>query len=671
MPLTNVARWDGRRWHKLGEGIEGTAYALAWFNGELYVAGRIDKAGGVLANGIARWNGSAWSSVGDGMIGPFGDPTIYALAVFNGALYAGGQFKEAGGVAVHGLARWDGAQWSSVGDVLKGPYGEAGEIQALVADGTALYAGGNFDAIGTTQAVSVAAWNGTAWSALGGGALDDDLVPQVRALALQGDKLYIGGSFERAGGRTVRNITVWDRTAQTWSGLGQGMRGEFSDGEVRALLFLGGDLYAAGEFAFAGGIAAKHVAKWNGTAWAALTQEAEKGLNFSASALAAGPNGSVFVAGEFEKAGDLVVNRVTRWEAGRFYALGEGVHTGSTYPASVYAVATTSDGKVYVAGQFSYAGSVAAENVAMWDGQAWHALGSGADGIVYSIATRGDDVFIGGRFTSVGGVAASYIARWNATAQQWHPMGSGTNGYVWDIATDAQWVYAVGDFTSAGSVAAEDMARWDGNTWAKLGTGIHFNTNGVVYAILLDGDHVWIGGDFLSVQVGNNYPEVNSLLTWRQSTDEWFTVGGGVTRRASSDVWGTVWSLAKLNGELYVGGRFDKAGGVGANAIARYDGTNWAALGSSVGGENIQEVWGLEPFGTDLYVAGQFRTAGAVTSRSVARWNATTQAWSALDVGMGGTDFARAYDVARHGQRVYVGGVFVTAGGVPSSAFAQ
>ena len=669
LSVTNIARWDGRRWHPLGEGVEGTVYALAWYDGQLYVAGRIDKAGGVLANGIARWDGTAWSGVGDGMIGEFGEPIVYALAVYKGALYAGGQFKEAGGVAVRGLARWDGTAWAGVGDVMNGPYGSAGEVFALAADETALYAGGNFDSIGGVEAASVAAWNGTAWAALGGGALEDDLVPHVKALALQGNQLYVGGGFDRAAGKTVRNIAVWNRATATWSGLGQGMRGQFGDGEVRALLPLGGELYAAGDFAFAGGIAAKHVARWNGTAWSALTQEGDKGVDFAASALAPGPNGSVFVAGSFEHAGLLDVNRIARWEGGAFHTLGEGVHGGQTTSGTLYGVATSADGKVYVAGQFRYAGSAVAENVAMWDGQQWHALGSGADGIVYCIATRGNDVFIGGRFTSVGGVAARYIARWDG--QQWHALGSGTNGYVWDIATDAQWVYAVGDFTAAGGVAAEDMARWDGNTWSKLGQGIQFNPNGTVYSILLDGDHVWVGGDFLSVKVGGGYATVNSLLTWKQSTDEWFTVGGGVTRKATNDVWGLVYSLAKLNGEIYVGGRFDKAGGVGANSIARWDGTNWAALGSGVGGENLQDVNALVPYGTDLYVGGRFLTAGSVSSRAVARWNATTQTWAGLEGGLSGSDFALTHALARHEQRLYAGGIFMTAGGAPASGFAQ
>ncbi len=42
-----------------GNGVSGTVYALAVYNGELYVGGFFWQAGGLSANSIARWNGSS------------------------------------------------------------------------------------------------------------------------------------------------------------------------------------------------------------------------------------------------------------------------------------------------------------------------------------------------------------------------------------------------------------------------------------------------------------------------------------------------------------------------------------------------------------------------------------------------------------------------------------
>jgi|GEM_PF-3854306 len=83
---------------------------------------------------------------------------VHALAVYDDgggpALYAGGEFWEAGGVRVNGIARWDGREWSA----LSGPSGAGvnGEVYALaVVDdggGPALYAGGSFTIAGGKRA---------------------------------------------------------------------------------------------------------------------------------------------------------------------------------------------------------------------------------------------------------------------------------------------------------------------------------------------------------------------------------------------------------------------------------------------------------------------------------------------------------------------------------------
>jgi hypothetical protein len=62
--------------------------------GNLYIRGNFRVVGNVVANGIAKWNGSNWSALGSGMNIA---PSVYALAVSGGTLYAGGAFAMAGG----------------------------------------------------------------------------------------------------------------------------------------------------------------------------------------------------------------------------------------------------------------------------------------------------------------------------------------------------------------------------------------------------------------------------------------------------------------------------------------------------------------------------------------------------------------------------------------------
>lgn len=66
LPAANVAQWDGRRWHSLGEGVNGYVYALAVYKGKLYVGGEFTQAGAVAVNSLAVWDGTRWAGLGQG-----------------------------------------------------------------------------------------------------------------------------------------------------------------------------------------------------------------------------------------------------------------------------------------------------------------------------------------------------------------------------------------------------------------------------------------------------------------------------------------------------------------------------------------------------------------------------------------------------------------------------
>jgi hypothetical protein len=58
-------------------------------------------------------------------------------------------------------------------------------------------------------------------------------------------------------------------------------------------------------------------------------------------------------------------------------------------------------------------------------------------------------------------------------------------------------------------------------------------------------------------------------------------------------------------------------GGVTANRIAKWDGTNWWALGDGISGA----IQSLTTFGSGLYAGGSFRFAGGKNSYNIAHWN--------------------------------------------------
>ena len=141
---------------------------------------------------------------------------VYALAVFDDgsgpALYAGGDFTTAGGVA--------GATTSRSGTARAGrPLGSGVErpgVHALAVfddgSGPALYAGGDFTTAGGVPANHIAKWNGSSWSALGSGIERHDvhgahgLRRRQRPGALRGRRLHDRG--RRGGEHASRSGTA-------------------------------------------------------------------------------------------------------------------------------------------------------------------------------------------------------------------------------------------------------------------------------------------------------------------------------------------------------------------------------------------------------------------------------------------------------------------------------
>jgi hypothetical protein len=81
---------------------------------------------------------------------------------------------------------------------------------------------------------------------------------------------------------------------------------------------------------------------------------------------------------------------------------------------TVNAAVVDGAGNLYIGGSFSILGEVVANRVAKWDGSRWSALGSGIHvGWVTALAVSGSNLYAGGVgwFTTAGGKVSAYIAR--------------------------------------------------------------------------------------------------------------------------------------------------------------------------------------------------------------------------------------------------------------------
>jgi hypothetical protein len=205
--VRGIAVYDGQQWRGLGGGIQsGAINAIAPLpDGSVIAGGTFSTIGGTAARSIARWNGSAWEPLGDGIGQGAQQGVVYALLVADGWLYVAGRFDRAGSVQCTNIARWNltSGTWEAI------PGGTNGTIYALCLWGDEIVAAGEFTRAGDTSANRIARYNPATgmWSRFGSGI--EGTGATVRALAVAGGALCVGGAFDYAGGRSSRSFARW------------------------------------------------------------------------------------------------------------------------------------------------------------------------------------------------------------------------------------------------------------------------------------------------------------------------------------------------------------------------------------------------------------------------------------------------------------------------------
>ena len=236
---------------------------------------------------------------------------------------------------------------------------------------------------------------------------------------------------------------------------------------------------------------------------------------------------------------------------------------------------TSYDGKLIVAGYFTVAGGVFANNIACWDGKEWSTLGTGLNGRVSALAMWDGKLIAGGEFQSAGGVPASFVASWDGT--HWSPLGSGMNGRVTALTAYDGKLIAGGGFSTTGDDTAIFIASWNDTAWSPLGTGINYgsswcyNESGVSSFTIYDGKLI-VGGCFdVIVEAGTTH----NLASW--DGNSWSPIG-------LNTVYG-VNALTVYREELIVGGAMELGYCGEYSVVASWNGSSWSSLYCGYGGE--------------------------------------------------------------------------------------
>ena len=197
--------------------------------------------------------------------------------------------------------------------------------------------------------------------------------------------------------------------------------------------------------------------------------------------------------------------------------------------------------------------------------------------------------------------------------------------------------YIGGDFMQVDGVFRQHVAhvQADGSLapWNPV-------VNGVVNAMAIKGDTMYIGGSFTVV---NGQPKSN-LAAVRLSTGAnvlWAPFANDQVRTLVIDA-----------GELFIGGDFTTVGGQARNRIAVYSIATHALLPWSADMDGPVHVIRFAPYG--VLVGGDFVTVNGVARSRLASFNRTTAALNAWNPGPNGIVRCMQVD----GANIYIGGDF-------------
>ncbi|MBS0197598.1 MAG: hypothetical protein JSR77_12660 [Planctomycetes bacterium] len=482
--------------------------------------------------------------------------------------------------------------------------------------------------------------------------------------------LIVGGTFTTAGGVTAKGLARWN--GNTWSEFAGGVRtaNAVSPGTVVSMTVdTDGSLVVAGEFAFAGDIAAPAIARWHG-AWTAFPSPG--GLPTRTPTGVISTSSGLFCAGDFA---DL--SKLNRWHNNAWEPL------WSQSAIELYGWWPDSQGGLFLAERQRLIGLMYSYYASLWTSTGWatinfgypgdfltafgefggirlfaytnapsgstpewgiSAQGAPASGLtIYPVGKfvqwRGRPVAIGqlthidnrstshiavlsdsGRWESLGGGGVGGVSRLAANDQtilvtRTHEMGRYARFFgITDVLRNGVWrhIETAPDFFTFSSAVVGNNAYVTGT--AASGTRLYREVSGAWAPVPLNIStplSLFAVGDDLLVQAYSANPQTARLAL----------ISGGVERDISAGLGGNVNAAALYRGDIVVAGDFTSANGAPVDHVARWNGTAWEPIGAGL----PRAIVAVSASDDELFAAA----AGPLT---VWRWNGAS--WVETDTGV-------------------------------------
>lgn len=328
------------------------------------------------------------------------------------------------------------------------------------------------------------------------------------------------------------------------------------------------------------------------------------------------------------------------------------------------AVAMSSNGTRFVAGDSLATTETGLVKVYEWSGSSWSQVGSDIQGqytydrfgSAVAISSDGSRIVSGARYSDNGSGATADLGTvqvfdWSGSA--WSQVGAtlvgeaaGDNfGQSVSISSNGSRI-AVGAAGNDGAASGAGHVRvfsWSGSAWSQLGADIDGQ-----YASDASGTAVAISGDGATVAIGapgndGGGTDSGSVRVFVWSGSAWAQRGSDINGSAASDQSGSSVSLSSDGTRLAIGSPymdFSSSANVGGVAVYSWSGSAWTQLGSTIFGETAGDRSGtsvsISDDGSIVAVSSPYNSDSATNAGTTRVYQWSGSAWVKLSTNMDG-----------------------------------
>lgn len=448
-------------------GLAGTVRSMALTTDTLFIGGGFDTVGldsreALAGIDLGTGNATAFNGSLSNEFDAFSSIIVYDIAVYDDTLYVGGDFRNASTNARNHAAAFNifsgsVTSWDpSSGDV----------VYAVEVTADDAFVGGDMGSIGGETRYSLASIDSnnelTSWAPE---LSHQTSGPTVNALQIEGDTLYVGGYFDDVDGSTRNSLAVFSTLTGALSTVDPNVQSSGAVGTVNALLVDGNDLYIGGSFTHVDGTARTSTAVFDVSLEQVTALDLSIEGQFGSGTIDdfALSNNILFVAGSFiaVSSTDLGGVAAVNTETGELYAFSVDPQNFG-FPSSVSSIAVVTN-TLFVGGQFDEIAGESRTSFAAFDisdlstatlkSANYDAENFGFAANIYDTAVVSGTVFVGGQFDSLSSSTRYSVGSVDArlaALNSWAPeiTLNGAVGQIYDIEYAAGNLYIGGSFNS-------------------------------------------------------------------------------------------------------------------------------------------------------------------------------------------------------------------------------